>query len=172
MWKSLTHTHNADRARQITEDIADSKMEHVRKVLWILNMENLKLTSTPLATSIQMTEKDSPSAKAEKEHIKGIPYPSAIGILMYSMVASRPDFAYVVVVVGWCMENLGKKHWGMVKHILWYLCGTLEIMTYRTTFLKEYHNQIDQMLMKLIMLPPTIRLEIVTNICVMFFTSH
>ena len=43
---------------------------------------------------------------------------------MYVMVATRPDLAYTVGIVGCYMENPRKRHWEAVKHILRYLCDT------------------------------------------------
>mgnify|MGYP000683371021 CR=1 FL=1 len=64
--------------------------------------------------------------------MKGIPYASVVGSLMYAMVATEPDLTYTVGVMGHHMENPGKRHWEMVKHILRYLRGTLEMtLTYR-----------------------------------------
>ena len=94
-------------------------------------MENVKLARTPLATSIRTTDKDSPSMEAGREQMKGIPYASAVGSLMYAMVATRPDLAYAVGVVSRYMANPGKRHWKAVKHIQRYLLGTMDLaLTY------------------------------------------
>ncbi|MCO5551500.1 hypothetical protein L7F22_005004 [Adiantum nelumboides] len=53
-----------------------------------------------------------------------VPYSSAVGSLMYAMVATRPDFAFAVGVVSRYMANPGKKHWDAVKQLLRYLKGT------------------------------------------------
>ena len=53
-----------------------------------------------------------------------IPYASACGNLMYAMVATRPDIAFVVGVVSRYMANPSKKHWDAVKGIMRYLKGT------------------------------------------------
>ena len=53
-----------------------------------------------------------------------VPYASAVGSLMYAMVATRPDIAYAVGIVSRFMSNPGKKHWDAVKTILRYLSGT------------------------------------------------
>ena len=53
-----------------------------------------------------------------------IPYASAVGSLMYAMIATRPDIAFAVGVVSRYMSNLGKKHWEAVKGILRYLKAT------------------------------------------------
>jgi hypothetical protein len=51
-------------------------------------------------------------------------YASAIGILMYVMVYTRPDIANVVGVLSRYMLTLGKEHWIIVKIVFKYLCGT------------------------------------------------
>ncbi|MCO5598123.1 hypothetical protein L7F22_052215 [Adiantum nelumboides] len=56
-----------------------------------------------------------------------IPYASAVGSLMYAMVATRPDIAFAVGVVSRYMSNPGKKHWEAVKCILRYLKGTKDL---------------------------------------------
>mgnify|MGYP007014633066 CR=1 FL=1 len=100
-------------------------------MLQIIKMGNSKLTRTPLAMSIWMTEKESPSSEVEREQMKGIPYPSTIGGLMYAMVATRLDLAYIVGVVSWYMVNPKKRHLEVVKHIWRYLCGPPEMsLTY------------------------------------------
>ena len=60
----------------------------------------------------------------ERELNGKIPYASAIGSIMYAMVVTRPDLAYVVGVVSRYMSNPGRKHWEAVKHIFRYLRGT------------------------------------------------
>ena len=55
---------------------------------------------------------------------------------MYAMVASRPDLTYVVGVISHYMSNLGKKHWEVYEHILWYLGGTTDMkLTYSTVYM-------------------------------------
>ena len=56
-------------------------------------------------TSVRTIDKDSPSSEAKREQMKGILYTLAVGSLMYRMVATRPDLAYVVGVVIHYMEN-------------------------------------------------------------------
>ena len=87
-------------------------------------MDNAKPTSTPFSTTIRLSDRDSPSTE-EKRKLNGkIPYASAVGSIMYAMVATRVDLAYAVWVVSRYMSNPGQKHWEAVKHILKYLRGT------------------------------------------------
>ena len=87
-------------------------------------MENAKPLSTPLPTNVKMSTCDSPTSDEDKEFMTKVPYQSAIGSLMYAMVATRPDIAFAVGVVSRFMSNRGKKHWDALKLIMRYLSGT------------------------------------------------
>ena len=51
----------------------------------------------------------------------GVPYASAVGSLMYSMLCTRPDICFAVGMVSRYQSNPGPEHWTAVKHILKYL---------------------------------------------------
>ena len=53
-----------------------------------------------------------------------VPYSSAVGRLMYTMVCTRPNIAHAVGVVSRYMNDPGKEHWMAVKWILRYLRST------------------------------------------------
>jgi hypothetical protein len=53
-----------------------------------------------------------------------VPYASAVGILMYAMVCTRPDIAHAVGVLSRYMSKPGKEHWTSVKRVFRYLRGT------------------------------------------------
>jgi len=54
-------------------------------------------------------------------------YANAVGSLMYAMVYTRPDLAYVVSTVSQFMSNPEKQHWEAVKWVLRYLRGTARL---------------------------------------------
>lgn len=54
-------------------------------------------------------------------------YASAVGNLMYAMVCTRLDLAYVVSMVSRYMHNPGKDHQNAVKCIFRYLKGTTDM---------------------------------------------
>ena len=59
--------------------------------------------------------------------MKGIPYASAIGSIMYAMLCTRPDVAYSISVTSRYQQNPGEAHWVVVKNILKYLRRTKEL---------------------------------------------
>ncbi|XP_031279083.1 secreted RxLR effector protein 161-like [Pistacia vera] len=69
--------------------------------------------------------------------MRGIPYASAVGSLMYAMLCTRPDIAYVVSVTSRYQSEPGEKHWSVVKTILKYLRRTKDlILSYEGSELK------------------------------------
>ncbi|KAL4582349.1 hypothetical protein LXL04_006896 [Taraxacum kok-saghyz] len=104
-----------------------SQEEYVERVIKRFNMENAKPVGTPLANHFKLSKRNCPSSKKEKEEMKGVPYTSAVGSLMYVMVCTRPDIAQAVGVVSRYLANPGKQHWEAVKWILRYLNGTSKL---------------------------------------------
>ena len=72
-----------------------SQSNYIRKVLRHFNMESMKLASTPHPTSHRLSDRDYTSTEEERNPMSRIPYASAIGSLMYAMVGTRSDLAYV-----------------------------------------------------------------------------
>lgn len=58
--------------------------------------------------------------------IESIPYASAVGSIMYTMVCCRPDLAYAMSVINKFMSNPGYAHWEIVKGVLRFIKGTLD----------------------------------------------
>ncbi|MCO5602704.1 hypothetical protein L7F22_056840 [Adiantum nelumboides] len=98
--------------------------EYIDKVLQRFNMDKGKALSIPLPSYVKLSKQDCPESKEEKAKMEKIPYASAVGSLMYAMIATRTDIAFAVGVVSRYMSNLGKKHWEAVKGILRYLKAT------------------------------------------------
>ncbi|XP_042962567.1 secreted RxLR effector protein 161-like [Carya illinoinensis] len=66
--------------------------------------------------------------------MKGIPYASAVGSLMYAHVCIRLDIGFVVGLLGRYQSNPGLDHWKAAKKVLQYLQGTKDYrLTYRHT---------------------------------------
>ncbi len=56
-----------------------------------------------------------------------VPYASTIGTLMYTMMCTWLDIAYLVGVVSQFLSNPRKEHWAVMKWIFTYLYGTSKI---------------------------------------------
>ena len=86
-------------------------------------MKNAKPVSTPLASHFKLTKEMCPKTQEEIEYMSKVPYPSAVGSLMYAMVCTKPNIAHVVGVMSRYMNDPGKEHWEELKWILRYLRG-------------------------------------------------
>ena len=88
------------------------------------NMSNAKSVCSPPRGDFNLSFEHYPTSEKEKKNMKGVPYASAVGSLIYDMVCTRPDIAHVVSVVSQFLSNPGKEHKIVVKWILRYLKGT------------------------------------------------
>ena len=89
-----------------------SQEDYIDKVLHRFNMDRGKALSTPLPSYVKPSKQDFPQSDEEKAEMDKLPYVSAVGSLMYAMIATRPDIAFAVGVVSSSryMSNLGKTH--------------------------------------------------------------
>ena len=97
---------------------------YIEKVLSRFRVNDSKPRTTPLANHFKLSNEQSPKTAEERDHMALVPYASAVGSLMYSMVCTRPDIAHTVGVVSRYMANPRKEHWEVVKWLLRYLRGT------------------------------------------------
>ena len=73
----------------------------------------------------------SPKTPSKELRMKGIPYASAIGSIMYVMLCTRPDVAYALSMASKYQSCPSEGHWTTVKNILNYLRRTKEFcLTY------------------------------------------
>ena len=73
-------------------------------------MSNSKIVSTSLGHHTKLSIKQCPQSEDEKQVMVSTPYASGVGSIMFGMVCSRPDLAYVVSIVSRFMENPGIVH--------------------------------------------------------------
>jgi hypothetical protein len=54
----------------------------------------------PVQKGDRLSASQCPRSDIEKDQMKGIPYASAVGSLMYAQTCTRPDIAYAVGLLG------------------------------------------------------------------------
>ena len=104
-----------------------SQEKYVTKILERFNMSEAKPVGFTLPTNCKLNAKQCRRGEKEKAEMRKVPYASAVGSLMYAMVCTRPDIAFVVGAVSRYMSNPGREHWAVVKWILRYLKGTSKV---------------------------------------------
>ena len=73
-------------------------------------MKNCSPSVAPIVKGDKFELSQCPQNNFEREHMKKIPYVSAVGSLMYAQVCTRPDISYVVGVLGRYQSNPGVDH--------------------------------------------------------------
>ena len=101
-----------------------SQEAYVERILERFNMIKAKYVCFPLGGYFKLSFEHCPTSEKEKQEIRKVSYASAIGSLMYAMICTRPNIAYVVGVVNGFLFNPGKEYWTAVKWIFKYLKGT------------------------------------------------
>ena len=91
-------------------------------------MQNSKKGCVPLRVGKSLSSNQCLKTNTEIERMRGIPYASAVGSLMYAMLCTRPDICFVVGMVSRYQSEPGEEHWIAVKHILKYLRRTRDYM--------------------------------------------
>ncbi|GJR88650.1 retrovirus-related pol polyprotein from transposon TNT 1-94 [Tanacetum coccineum] len=84
-----------------------SQSGYVHKILNNYRMDNGNSVSMPLGAHFKVSLKDYPSNDWDVERMSKVPYANVIGSLMYLMVSTRPNIAYVVSIVSRYLANPG-----------------------------------------------------------------
>ena len=87
-----------------------TQVGYLKNVANRFGMINSKLVSTLLASHFKLSKQQEPKEDAEIDHMRKIPYSSAVGSIMYAMVCTRPDVAYGIGLLSKFMGNLGMEH--------------------------------------------------------------
>ena len=89
-------------------------------------MHECKLVKIPILVGARLSRKQCSKTQEEEEDMSRVHHASVVGGLMYAMVCTRPDIAYVVEVLSMYMSKVGKEHWITVTRVFRYLHGTID----------------------------------------------
>ena len=84
-----------DRSKRL---IGLSQDTYIDKVLKKFNMQDSKKVFLPMSHGVSLCKSQRPSTPDEQEKMNVIPYATAIGSIMYTMLCTRPDVAYALSV--------------------------------------------------------------------------
>lgn len=101
-----------------------SQSAYIDRVLTRFNMQNCKAGVAPIVKGDKLSKEQCPKNDLDRNFMKEVPYSSAVGSLMYSVVCTRPDIAYVVSVLGRFLANPSHEHWVAAKKVMRYMKKT------------------------------------------------
>ena len=90
-------------------------------------MAQAKPVSMPMEPGVQLSVDQCLSSANQVARMCGVPYIQAIGSVLWPVVVSWPDAAYVVGVMLQFMQNPGPAHWEGLKRIINYLRCTKDL---------------------------------------------
>lgn len=107
-----------------THTIFVNQARYISDILIRFHLDTTNLNSTPADTHAPLQETQGPD---DLPLPPTVPYREAVGCLMYAMVLTWPDIAFVVNRVAKYISTPRSSHWTVVKRIFRYLFGTLEM---------------------------------------------
>jgi hypothetical protein len=107
--------------------ITMSQAKYMEEVLKRFGIEDCKPIGTLLDTKVKFVKLSNEEYDADAPKMGSVPYKSAVGSLMYAMVATRADLAFAISTVRQYMATPGWSHWMAVKRIMRYLKGSLHL---------------------------------------------
>ena len=110
-----------DRTKRV---LGVSQSTYVDKVLRRFSMQESKKGFLPMRHGIKLSKTQCLVTPDELKRMKGIPYASAIGSIMYAMICTRPDVSFALSCTNRYQASPGEEHWTAVKAILKYLRRT------------------------------------------------
>ncbi|GKD57373.1 hypothetical protein Tco_1290760 [Tanacetum coccineum] len=113
-----------DRSRRL---IGLNQSAYIDKILKRYKMDTSKRRTIQMQPNVDLRKSQGPSTPAEVKRMKGVPYASAVGSIMYAVRCTRPDVAFSQNLTSRYQQNPGESHWTTVKNILKYLKNTKDM---------------------------------------------
>jgi hypothetical protein len=111
----------------VNKTLSLSQDAYVQNILKWFNMDEAKTASSPMDSSVVLSQAQCPSSEVDKQEMEHVPYRNLIGSCMYLLNCTRPDIAFAVGKLSWYLANPGKAHWHAGKHLLRYLKGSTSV---------------------------------------------
>ena len=92
------------RIKRENNSISISQSHYIEKILNKFNFKDCSPVSTPIDPSLKLLSNEGVA-------VSQLEYSRAIGSLMYAMISTRPDIAYVVGKLSRYTSNPSSHHW-------------------------------------------------------------
>lgn len=103
-----------------------SQEGYLSRVLETYNMAEAKHAVTLLSAHFKLSAATEQNLIEDEKFMKSVPYSNAVGSIMYVMIGTRPDLAYLVGIVSLFMSKPIREHWQGVKWLLRHIKGSVQ----------------------------------------------
>ncbi|XP_068657850.1 secreted RxLR effector protein 161-like [Aristolochia californica] len=100
----------------------------INKVLERFRMNDYSPSVAPIVKGDRFNFNQCSKNDLEREQMKGSPYASTIGSLMYVQICITPDITFAIGMLGRYQSNPGFDYWRIAKKVMRYLQGTKNYM--------------------------------------------
>ena len=97
-----------DRSKRL---LGISKSTYIEKMLKRFSMDQKNRGFIPMMHGITLSKSLCPWTQEERRHMSLIPYASAIRLIMYSVIYTRPDVSYALSVISRYQSDPNEGHW-------------------------------------------------------------
>ena len=97
--------------------ISLSQTSYIDTILSRFSLSDAKPIASPITPGASYSKADTPSDAAQAVRMKKTPYREAIGSLMYTAIATRPDITYTISTLSQFLDNPCKIHWEAAKRV-------------------------------------------------------
>ena len=97
---------------------------YIESMVFKFRLTNAKPVATLMQPGVQLEECQMSTGEEESLKMSGIPYSEVIGSLLWTVMVSWPDVAYMVGVLSQFVQNPTRIHWEAVKRVIVYLIST------------------------------------------------
>jgi hypothetical protein len=101
-----------------------SQPQLIDKLIEMVKLTDASTRDIPMIPNVDLGDPKETRDKQELVTMALVPYRSAIGMLLYIALGTRPDIAFAVAKLSQYCANPGVKHWQAVKFLARYLKGT------------------------------------------------
>ena len=88
-----------------------SQEKFIEKVLSEFGMLDSNPVATPMEAGLKLTPETEKQALEARIHL----YQSAVGLLIYAIIETRPDITFVVSILSIYASNPSNEHWAALK---------------------------------------------------------
>jgi len=112
--------------------ISINQRQYILKILDTLAFQEIPVSAIPMRSGTKLSIDQCPKTESEERAMVSVPYKTAIGMLIFLMICTRPELAFSVSSVARFMKNPGIAHWEAVQVICGYLRNTMDLcLTYK-----------------------------------------